>query len=829
MKRLIGCLLFVTMPICGWSEEKETQQYSQEQVKKKEAEDFVKKESYPKEESEEKYRDVYLILKKANGEGHELTVKALWLLSTCQINKANFSVDKREEHERLLRETLENAKMLEKITKSTPQYKKEYEAAVNSVADVQIHKRQYEEAINTLSELVYGLDQLNDQKQSDTKNRALVKLCSLYARTGNLDKEKETERATQMAPRIKEVKNIPAGEYQINEKWAEDVKNLLKIEKRDLALDKILQKSDGKDSFQIRGAIKQVILCQRPKKEPIFILLCRDLYPSNANFNTEEGRIYIVDSEGKNIPSTLGSLERGSFIGDVMKNGYAQIVRLFVAVYIDGFGENKTNPQGKEYKIIDIRQVDESMPLVLRAKNNKNQSLFCKNDDSSEYPKIDCYENDNSVGSIFYISSIGKWRSDNNWIWLLDNPQWRSPMQKACPSRYEEIANEAMWDLVRFGHIIKLSYETQVEEKDKSEDPEDKYILGSFYSRNINGMRKNIAKGAELLEAAAEKGHARAQYELGALFLEGNGVTKSEETAVKWFLKASVQSVGDAQVQLNQIFKNGQGEAKFMSDIYKNAFAWLLSQAEMGNSEMQEAIAMSFYNGNSVEKNEKDGLKWMTAAADNGNDVASLLLGQFYMEGSCGAEKNVKKALEEFLKSAETGNPTAANYVGDYYLNEAKTDSDLKEAFKWYCKAAKNDSPASTLADCYFFGEGVAKDEKEAVKYYLKTAESGDWWSQYMLGNCFKDGIGVVKNEEESQKWFNKANAGSKGFIEWSRTAPEQLDPQTQYLLGRIYIYGIGTEKNEEEAAKWFRKAAENGNRRAQIALQGLKSEKGKP
>jgi hypothetical protein len=52
-----------------------------------------------------------------------------------------------------------------------------------------------------------------------------------------------------------------------------------------------------------------------------------------------------------------------------------------------------------------------------------------------------------------------------------------------------------------------------------------------------------------LMELAplAEQGDARAQYNLGIMYTRGVGVPKSDQTALKWYIKAAEQ--GDALAQ----------------------------------------------------------------------------------------------------------------------------------------------------------------------------------------------------------------------------------------------------------------------------------------
>src|SRR5260370_41649487 len=64
------------------------------------------------------------------------------------------------------------------------------------------------------------------------------------------------------------------------------------------------------------------------------------------------------------------------------------------------------------------------------------------------------------------------------------------------------------------------------------------------------------------IRAGADKGDAKAQYELGAAFLFGTlGVAKDEVEALKWFRKAAEQNDAGAQSMLGVSYAYGQGVA----------------------------------------------------------------------------------------------------------------------------------------------------------------------------------------------------------------------------------------------------------------------------
>jgi aromatic ring-cleaving dioxygenase len=67
------------------------------------------------------------------------------------------------------------------------------------------------------------------------------------------------------------------------------------------------------------------------------------------------------------------------------------------------------------------------------------------------------------------------------------------------------------------------------------------------------GLKKNQKRALELLTRAAEQGHARAQYNLGICFSNGQGTQCDLQKAANWLQKAADQGVANAQSALGQM------------------------------------------------------------------------------------------------------------------------------------------------------------------------------------------------------------------------------------------------------------------------------------
>jgi hypothetical protein len=78
------------------------------------------------------------------------------------------------------------------------------------------------------------------------------------------------------------------------------------------------------------------------------------------------------------------------------------------------------------------------------------------------------------------------------------------------------------------------------------------FNLGLMYI-NGEGVPQDIPHAVELFQKAAEQGHVDAQNNLGAMYFTGEGVTRDEKKAIEWFEKAAAQGNEDARANLDAI------------------------------------------------------------------------------------------------------------------------------------------------------------------------------------------------------------------------------------------------------------------------------------
>jgi len=94
--------------------------------------------------------------------------------------------------------------------------------------------------------------------------------------------------------------------------------------------------------------------------------------------------------------------------------------------------------------------------------------------------------------------------------------------------------------------------------------------------------RGRHAEAFSLYRQSAELGHAKAQFNLGLMYDQGQYVTQDYAEAVSWYSKAAEQGNANAQYNLALKFQSGQG---VVQDHTKAAY-WYRRAAEEGNAKV---------------------------------------------------------------------------------------------------------------------------------------------------------------------------------------------------------------------------------------------------
>lgn len=240
--------------------------------------------------------------------------------------------------------------------------------------------------------------------------------------------------------------------------------------------------------------------------------------------------------------------------------------------------------------------------------------------------------------------------------------------------------------------------------------------------REREETKQDIARHKRIIEEL-EREKRIALFDLGGMYLRGEGVARDEAEAVRLYLLAAEAGSARAMFNLGLMFDRGQG----VSIDKAEALRWYRNGADAGNAGAIYNLGVKYAKGEGVAKNETEGARWLLKAAMKGNADAMYSVGAMYAEGK-GVAKDQAEAVRWFRKAADQGQTDAMYNLGGAYAK----------------------------------GDGVAKDYAKAIHWLRIAADKGDAGAMYNLGIMYSNGWGVAKNQAKAAQWRRKADKATR-------------------------------------------------------------------
>ncbi|MDQ2092206.1 SEL1-like repeat protein [Marimonas arenosa] len=373
-------------------------------------------------------------------------------------------------------------------------------------------------------------------------------------------------------------------------------------------------------------------------------------------------------------------------------------------------------------------------------------------------------------------------------------------------------------------------------------------LLARIYLSTKNDEAAQAAGG--LLERAAARGHAEAQYYLGLLYRSGRGVEKDLSKSFNWLLASAELGFVESQYELARAYSRGEGVAQNNAEAER----WLTEAAGNGHVSAQFNLAVALDQGRGVTQDRVAALAWFRRAAEAGQLVAQRELGMRYLQG-IGGEANAEEGLRWLTSAAQAGEAGAQVNLGVVFAEGEKwgvAQSDEQAVF-WYSKAAAQTSPQGmvALAEMQAAGRGMDQNLPAAVDLLRRALrDTGYPGAALQLGQLAGEGKldGLVAPQNAVPWAVLAAEQGHAGALAWleqqaktdnrpARTglglylikqdgqearaanlfaaAAEQGDVLAQFKLGEAYTTGTGVDLDYVQAHKWLNVAAAQGSSEA--------------
>jgi TPR repeat protein len=204
-------------------------------------------------------------------------------------------------------------------------------------------------------------------------------------------------------------------------------------------------------------------------------------------------------------------------------------------------------------------------------------------------------------------------------------------------------------------------------------------------------LNASSSNSLSALQYAAEDGHPVAQWKLGRMYAEGNGVVQNDLLAFDYFSRIAnahaedspsapqAQIVANAFVALGRYYLSGIPNSKVKSDPERAREMFYYAASYFGNADAQYDLARLYLKGANATPSEYTyGARWLGLAAQKGQHQAQAMLGQMLFNGDRIPPQRARGLMWLTLASENAGPDEA--WIKDIYNRAVASASDNDRA-----------------------------------------------------------------------------------------------------------------------------------------------------
>ena len=152
---------------------------------------------------------------------------------------------------------------------------------------------------------------------------------------------------------------------------------------------------------------------------------------------------------------------------------------------------------------------------------------------------------------------------------------------------------------------------------------------------------KDFAAAHAIYLSLANQNDAKACYNLGLMYQDGDGVAKNLDEAVRWYTKSADLDYKEAQYTLGALVFQRQ----IQTISYPQAVTYYEQAAKQGHVKSQLNLGMLYFRGDVIAQDLPAAVQWLSLAASNNNSEAQGYMAQLYQQGAGVQQDTVKAAM----------------------------------------------------------------------------------------------------------------------------------------------------------------------------------------
>jgi uncharacterized protein len=280
--------------------------------------------------------------------------------------------------------------------------------------------------------------------------------------------------------------------------------------------------------------------------------------------------------------------------------------------------------------------------------------------------------------------------------------------------------------------------------------------LSGFDEGVVNYRVGNYKDAFKEWTEAAQQGDADAQYNLGCLYVRGEGVPQNRALAIEWFQRAADQDDLDATIWL--FSANPQTD-----DSRKKFFSKKLRSSS------------KFHITFVAQRSDGQAMRWPCATDEKDGAVIEFKIGVMYENGGMGLPQDDKQAAEWYRRASERNFADAQTKLAYLYAAGRGVEQSQIEAARLIRRAAEQGNAVAQVNLGAIYSTDSFGFAKDLILAYVLVSHAADAGNKLALSSlpelkALLSPDQVLEGQRLAEKW--------KGNVPWPPEIAERLRPQ---------------------------------------------------
>lgn len=234
-----------------------------------------------------------------------------------------------------------------------------------------------------------------------------------------------------------------------------------------------------------------------------------------------------------------------------------------------------------------------------------------------------------------------------------------------------------------------LAFDTRDQPEGKAAPIESFKSVTDALRAGMRGLTSGDKPGAvRALQYAATKGDIAAQWKLGRMYADGDGVEQDDYKAFKFFqqiananaeeTRGTVKSgvVAKAFVQLGSYYLDGIPGTPVRPHPARAYEMFYYAASYFGDPDAQYNVGRMYLDGVTGAKDARQAARWLNLAAEKGHPYAQAVLGQILFNGQGGVPRQTPLGLSWMIVARQACDPAKDAWIIDMAQKAERAVSD---------------------------------------------------------------------------------------------------------------------------------------------------------